>query len=170
MHTWCPTKQKQPWCLGLVFFSYTDKTSLATFASKLEEGKLLLQCFCKSSLEGRFWQWTTSSSKQLVQTCRSWRACKAPKSTLKCVQLGESNMLCTWSCCITSLMILSLYSLKLEAAPTVVREPHYRRNRIWLCILMSWGCCFLNTGPNCSYRLNICVTTVMFSFVRGSRL
>lgn len=84
------------------FFSCTDKTSLATFASKLEEGKLLLHCFCKSSLEGRFWQWITSSCKQLAQTCRSWRACKALKSTLKCVQLGECNMLCTWWCCITS--------------------------------------------------------------------
>lgn len=40
--------------IGLVFLSYTDKTSLATSASKLEEGKLLLHCFCKSSLEERF--------------------------------------------------------------------------------------------------------------------
>lgn len=153
MHTWCPTKQKQPWCFGLAFFSYTDKTSLATFASKLKEGKVLLHCFCKSSLQGRFWQWITSSCKQLAQTCRSWRACKDLKSTLKCVQLGECNMLCIWSCCITSLMILSLYSLKLEAAPTVVSGSHITEETENLVMYFKvGGVLFSNIGPKCSYR------------------
>lgn len=136
-----------------VFFSCADKTSLATFASKLEEGEVLLQCFCKSSLEGRFWQWITSSCKQPAQTCRSWRACKALKSTLKCVQLGECNTLCTWWCCITSLMILSLYSLKLEPVPTVVSGSHIREETENLVMYFKVrGMLFSNIGPNCSYR------------------
>lgn len=120
--TLCPTKT----ALAL-FSSYADKTSLANFAAKLEEGKVLLHCFCKSSLEGRFWRWIISSCKQLAQTCTVWEACKSStevRSTLKHIQLSKCNMLCIWTCYITPLMIISLYSLKLDAAPTVVSVSH----------------------------------------------
>lgn len=70
--------------LRFFFPSYADKTLLVNSAAKLEEGKVLLHCFCKSSLEGRFWQWIISSWKQLAQTCTSEEpASQAPKKGLR---------------------------------------------------------------------------------------
>lgn len=48
-HTSCSTKPALT-----LFPSYADKTSLAKFATELEEGKVLLRCLCERSLQATF--------------------------------------------------------------------------------------------------------------------
>lgn len=61
-------------------------------------------------------------------------------------------------------MILSLYSLKLEAAPTVVSGSHITEETENLVMYSKVvGVLFSNIGPNCSYRAkNLCNNSHVF--------
>lgn len=66
-------------------------------------------------------------------------------------------------------MILSLYSLKLEAAPTAVSVSHITEKTENLVMYFTALFCCQTQAQTVAIGLNICITTVVYFFIRGSR-